>query len=250
MKYLVDKLSYLHTTHGVAGIKQSFEDEGVSIDDVVTMRRITELCGLPLFVKIGGCEAKTDINQCIRLGVDALIAPMVETPFALSKYVNSVSPDENIKLLFVCESKTAYQNLKDILSTEEAKRLSGVVVGRSDFCKSNSLSKSKVDCASVCKEVEEILTLAKSHDLVTTMGGNISTKSVKFIKSMYEAGYLDKIETRNVIIELTPDNITKLDTVIQDVLSFEISWLKYKSQRYSEVSDECIYRAGLLESRR
>ena len=88
MKQLIDQLSYLKKEYNIAGIKQSFEDEGVPYDDVVTMRRITELCGLPLFVKIGGCEAKTDIRNCINLGVDAVVAPMIETPFALSKFLS------------------------------------------------------------------------------------------------------------------------------------------------------------------
>ena len=56
MKELIDQLSYLKKDYNIAGIKQSFEDEGVTYDDVVTMRRITELCGLPLFVKIGICN--------------------------------------------------------------------------------------------------------------------------------------------------------------------------------------------------
>ena len=50
------------------------------------MKRITELCGLQSFVKIGGCEAKTDLYNCVKLGVNGVIAPMIETPFALLKF--------------------------------------------------------------------------------------------------------------------------------------------------------------------
>ena len=36
------------------------------------------------FVKVGGCEANTDIYNCLKIGVNGIIAPMVETPFAIS----------------------------------------------------------------------------------------------------------------------------------------------------------------------
>jgi hypothetical protein len=67
---------------------------------------------------------------------------------------------------------------------------------------------------------------------------------------MFELGLLDKIETRNVIIELNDGNITKLKKVIRGALDFEINWLRYNSRSYADLSDEYIYRAGLLESRK
>ncbi len=250
MKTLIDQLSRLKKDYNIAGIKQSFEDEGVTYDDVVTMRRITELCGLPLFVKIGGCEAKTDIRNCINLGIDAVVAPMVETPFALSKFLNAVNKEEPIKTLFLCESITAYDNLDYIFSLPESDRLTGVIVGRSDFTKSMGLNKSEVDTKDVCTRVEKVLKAAKNKNLITTIGGNISTKSSCFIKKMFELGLLDKIETRNVIIELNDGNITKLKKVIRGALDFEINWLRYNSRSDADLSDEYIYRAGLLESRK
>ncbi len=104
MKKLIEQLELLKTKYDIFGIKQSFEDEGVIFDDVITMRRITELCNLPLYVKIGGCEAKTDINNCQKIGVDTIIAPMVETPFALKKYLSSVEETSPLKLMEAVEN--------------------------------------------------------------------------------------------------------------------------------------------------
>ena len=250
MKELIKQLCRLKKEYNIAGIKQSFEDEGVTYDDVVTMRRITELCELPLFIKIGGCEAKTDIRNCINLGVDAVVAPMVETPFALSKFLNAVGKDAQIKTLFLCESITAYDNLDSIFSLKEAERLTGIIVGRSDFTKSMGLNKSEVDTKKICDHVEKTLKTAKSKKLITTMGGNISTKSSCFVKKMFEKGLLDKIETRNVIIQLNEDNIMRLKEVIRQALDFEINWLRYNSRSYADLSHEYTYRAGLLESRK
>ena len=41
MKTLVNKLQLLKTI-GVVGVKQSFEDEGAILQDVILMRRITD----------------------------------------------------------------------------------------------------------------------------------------------------------------------------------------------------------------
>ena len=249
MNYLIDKLNSLKP-YGVVGIKQSFEDEGVIYDDVVTMRRITEICSVPLYVKIGGCEAKSDINNCIRLGVDSIIAPMVETEFSMKKYLGSVAEDTEIEMMFVCETKTAVENIQSILTVPGADRLGGIVFGRSDFTKSLNLSKSEVDSEVVNSYIEKTLRIAKEHFLKTTMGGNISVRSTQFIQKLFMAKLLDKIETRNVVIGLNDSNINNLSQTIQTVLDFEMDWLRYKAKQYSTIAEDCIYRAALLQNRK
>jgi hypothetical protein len=249
MKNLIENLNQL-STYGVIGMKQSFEDEGVLLDDVITVKRITELCSLQSYVKIGGCEAKTDLYNCVKLGVNGIIAPMVETPFALSKFINITDdyPDK-IDAYIVIESKTAYENINDILASSKNK-LKGIVVGRSDFSKSYNLNKSEVDSDFIYDKVEDILLSAKAYGLTTTMGGNISTKSTEFIKKMYVKKLLDKIETRNVVIKLTNQNINIIDEVIQKSLDFEINWLKYKIETSSYLSNEYSSRIQLLSNRK
>lgn len=249
MKNLIENLTQLSVL-GIVGMKQSFEDEGVLLDDVITVKRITELCGLQSYVKIGGCEAKTDLYNCVKLGVNGVIAPMVETSFALSKFINIVNDYPNkIDPYIVIESKTAYENINDILFSSQNK-LKGIIIGRSDFSKSYNLNKSEVDSDFIYNKVEDILVSAKTHNLITTMGGNISTKSTEFIKKMYAKKLLDKIETRNIVIKLTNQNIDIIDEVIQKSLDFEISWLKYKLEASSYLSNEYSFRIELLSNRK
>ena len=144
MKKLIKDLEIL-SEKGIIGIKQSFEDEGALHQDILTMRRITELCNLKLSVKIGGCEAKTDINFCNNIGVNGIVAPMVETKFAFQKFIESVIDLENIKFYINIESKTAYKNLSDILESPSSKLISGIVIGRSDLVKSYGYSKDQVN---------------------------------------------------------------------------------------------------------
>jgi 4-hydroxy-2-oxoheptanedioate aldolase len=249
MKNLIENLKQL-SMYGIIGMKQSFEDEGVLLDDVITVKRITELCEMQSYVKIGGCEAKSDLYNCVRLGINGVIAPMVETPFALSKFLDIIKDyDGKIDPYIVIESKTAYENVDDILKASEDK-LKGIVIGRSDFSKSYNLSKSEVDSPFVYAKVEHILTTAKERGLLTTMGGNVSIQSNSFIQQAYSKHLLDKIETRNMVIKLDDQNIKYIDEVIQKALNFEIKWLKYKLQASTYLVDTYNNRINLLSARK
>ena len=50
------------------------------------MKKITKKAKLQLNVKIGGCEAKNDIYFCEWLKVNSMVAPMVESPYALKNF--------------------------------------------------------------------------------------------------------------------------------------------------------------------
>ncbi|MCK9429853.1 MAG: HpcH/HpaI aldolase/citrate lyase family protein [Candidatus Omnitrophica bacterium] len=249
MNNLIKQLEQLSNRYNIIGIKQSFEDEGVLLNDVITMRRITELCGLELFVKIGGCEAKSDINNCVQLGVDNIIAPMVETPFALKKFIDYAKQFNTTKLYFVCESKTTVLNLSNIIDSESVDYLTGIIIGRSDLTKSLGLSKSTVDGNIINAIVTSTLLKLKNTNLQVTLGGNISSKSIDFIKELYNLNYLHNIETRNVVIKLNKHNVECLDEVLQQVLNFEIDWLKYKSQVGERNQKELSERIELLKQR-
>jgi hypothetical protein len=247
---LKDSLENLGKNYGVIGMKQSFEDEGVLLNDVVAFKRVTEICGLQSFVKIGGCEAKSDLYNCIRMGINGIIAPMVETPFSLSKFTDMMEDYTNrADAYIVIESKTSYENIDEILINSKNK-LKGIIVGRSDFSKSYNLNKSEVDSNFIYDKVEEILIKAKKYNYVTTLGGSVSTRSTKFIKDMYSKNLLDRIETRNVVIELTENNIHIIDNVIQKALDFEIEWLQYKLSISSKLSADYSERIGLLKNRK
>lgn len=249
MTELIYDLKELKSNYGVIGIKQSFEDEGVILDDVITMRRITELAGLELYIKIGGCEANSDIQTCENLGVDAIIAPMIETEFAMQKYMEATQ-DSKMKLYFVCESKTAGLNINEILKKSENK-LTGVVIGRSDLCKSFGMNKSEVNSDAMAAVIRNILREIKEFGLSTTMGGNISIKSLDLILDLYNKKLLDKIETRNVVINLNnPIFHSILKETIRKSLDFEIKWLKYKSQNYLKTGNSYSLRASALENRK
>lgn len=248
MKQLVKELKNLIPL-GVVGIKQSFEDEGALPQDVLTMRRITEQIGLDLSVKIGGCEAKTDIKFCENIGVDKIVAPMIESRFALSKFIESVTDIDNIKFYINIESHQAQSNIEQILDSPSSKLLSGVVLGRSDMIKSYGLSKSNVDGYMMNGILENVFKEAKRYGFDTIMGGNISPKSSDMIQKLYNENLLKSIETRNVIIKLNNKNIKNITPLIKSSLLFESKWLQYKANQYNKIGKEYTDRSKLILDR-
>lgn len=248
MEKIVEELKNL-TSLGVVGIKQSFEDEGALPQDILTMRRITEQIGLNLSIKIGGCEAKTDIQFCKSINADKIVAPMVETSFALTKFIESIINIPKLNFYINIESKTAYENLDNILSSPSSKLLSGIVIGRSDLTKSYGFGKDYVDSPQMQDIVYKALVKCKEYNITTLMGGNISSKSSKFVKKLYKEKLLEYIETRNVIIKLNNKNINNIASIIKSSLIFESKWLQYKANYYNKIGKEYTDRSILILNR-
>jgi len=249
MKHIVEELKNLAKL-GIVGIKQSFEDEGALQQDVLTMRRITEQAGVDLSVKIGGCEAKTDIQFCKSIGVNKLVAPMIETPFALTKFIESVADIDDMKFYINIESHHAQNNLKEILESPSSKLLSGIVLGRSDMIKSYGQSKDQVDGYMMNDIVtNSFKTARREYGLHTIMGGNLSPRSSNIISTLYNDKLLNCIETRNVIIQLNDSNIKDISNLIKMSLLFESEWLKYKAESYNSLGRSYITRSEIIKDR-
>tara|TARA_B100000315_G_scaffold257396_1_gene306105 strand:+ start:926 stop:1588 length:663 start_codon:yes stop_codon:yes gene_type:complete len=219
------------------------------------MKRICDSVGTYVSVKIGGCEAISDINNCLLLDVNGIVAPMVESEFALQKFIEAVNSNipiekrNNLNFYINIETKNAYENLDKILSSPTSKLLTGIVVGRSDLTKSFGYGKQDVISSEMCDVVIDILTQSKEYGFKTLMGGNIGSSSINFIKKIYDVKLLDNIETRNVIIDLNNADIDNLDSLIKDSLLFESNWLNYKADYYSKIGNEYINRSKIIFDR-
>ena len=120
-KQLLEQLLILKEVYNVTGIKAEFEAEGSTYNDLVRLRRLTDKAGLNLILKIGGVEAVRDIKDSIELGVDGIVAPMVETAFGVKKFLSaykSIYRDNRIKLAINIETRNAIEELDDILDYE------------------------------------------------------------------------------------------------------------------------------------
>ena len=83
---MVEILKILKKDYGVIAVKSEFETEGSRKNELTKLRDIISKAGLKMYIKIGGCEAVRDLDDCKILGADGIMAPMIETPFAASKF--------------------------------------------------------------------------------------------------------------------------------------------------------------------
>jgi 4-hydroxy-2-oxoheptanedioate aldolase len=231
MKKLINNLKELKK-FGMIGVKQSLEDEGATFKDIELMRKITLKAGVDLNVKIGGCEAKNDIYFCKQIKVNSIVAPMVESEYALKKFIQiAYDPKDKFTNLFVnIETKNALINLRKIINSKYFKFLDGIVFGRSDIAGSYNLQKKDVNSKMIFSKISNALLLLKNKNKLIKMGGSITPTSISFIENFYKKKLLKRVETRNIEIELNKKNIENLNVSINKIFAFEMKWLQYKSK--------------------
>jgi len=147
---------------GVVSVKAEFEAEGTRMDELLRLVDIARTAGLPLTVKIGGCEAIRDLLEAKQIGVKYIVAPMIETPYALTKYIAAknlvykAEDKEDTDFLFNMETITGFNNRDELVKVASwAEGVQGIVFGRVDFSGSLGLSRDGVDSRQVTDSVIE-----------------------------------------------------------------------------------------------
>ena len=229
---------------GLVAIKQSLEDEGASFEDISLMRKITKKIGIKLNVKVGGCEAKNDIFFCTSISSDGIVAPMVESEYALKKFIHTVPSFFKGDLYINLESKNAFKSLKKIVNSKEFGKLKGAVIGRSDLAGSFNLTKAEVDSDKIFNLLNLQLKQIKDKGKLIKMGGSITQNSKIFITKLFKKKLIDRIETRNIELKLNNHTLKNFDIIIPLIFKFEIEWLKYKEKNFklNEISKKSIIK--------
>lgn len=181
--------------------------------------------GHRFFVKIGGCEAATDFDMARTLGASDIVAPMIESVFALEKFHKlAASRDALDRGLWInIETIDGYEKSQQILHNAARLGLRGVIVGRGDLAESMGLKRDQVESEAVNNITEEILSRAKGFGLATGVGGGISPRSTAAIESWVNQGLLDHFETRKVLISVQAKNF---ELAIRTALRLEIGWIE------------------------
>ena len=113
-KKMVDSLIDLKENYNVLAIKAEFEAEGTSFEEAFKLRELTSKAGLNFSLKIGGCEAIKDMFEAKKIDINSLIAPMIESSYALKKFVKAIESvftekeKQNINFLINFETITGY----------------------------------------------------------------------------------------------------------------------------------------------
>jgi len=251
---MVDVLQDLKENHNVAGIKAEFEAEGTRLEEALRLKEVVTRAGLDLTIKVGGCEALKDMYDARSIGACRIVAPMIESAYALKKYLGAakmVFPKEEMKqvsLLANIETIAAFECFDEMLKIENIAELDGIVLGRVDMTGSLGLTREDVNSEKLFKITKELLTKAKAKGLECVVGGGVAKESLPFFNRLPK-GLLDRYETRKVIFKC-PESLTDdaPDGILKAV-GFELMWLKNKRNFYGSIYSEDEQRINMLEKR-
>jgi len=247
---MLELLKKLKEYYGVLAIKAEFEAEGTRTDELVMLNEVVFRADMDLFIKIGGCEAIRDLDQCRVLGASGIMAPMIETPFAMRKFsdaIQKVYADQmaDIEWIINAETITCHQNLDAILDVGKP-FLNTVAIGRVDYSASIGLGRDAINSEQMLEHVTDIAKRSKECGYRVGFGGGISIDAIPFICAM--SPYIDKFETRKVVFKSSSDRNLLRDGIIA-AMEFETLYLKNKCSYYDRMANEDRCRLKMLTGR-
>ena len=250
----VNILTDLVENYGLVGIKTSFEDEGATFNEVLRLKEICNQSKTKVTLKIGGPEAIRDIKDSMVIGVKGLVAPMVESEFGLTKFINAINnnlPSEvvnSLQLNVNIETQTAVANIDKILSQKAAESLYGVTLGRVDLVSSMKKDRTFVNSEEVYQIAHDVFERTKKLGAKACIGGAVSTESLDFLKKLHSEKLLDKFETRYAIFDPSIA-LKKMSKALSKAQLFEYEWMTNKLEYYSNLAYQDEARIKMIQNR-
>ena len=252
---MTEILTDLRENYGVVTIKAEFEAEGTRVDELLRLVDMTRSAGLPMTVKIGGCEAIRDLLESKQIGVRYVIAPMVETGYAASKYVQAKNivftedEQQDTDFLLNMETITGFNNQQEIFDAINIPNgVDGVVFGRVDFTGSLGWGREAINEQRTTDYVLETARLCKANKKQLVMGGGVSYESLDAIRQV-QAIRLDRFETRKVVFDADKALAADIEGALVKAVQFELLWLENKRDYYTGIGQEDGKRIGMLSAR-
>jgi len=252
---MLNCLKALRQEHGAVGVKAEFEAEGTRIDELLRLIEIARKADMKIALKIGGCEAIRDLIESKQLGVEYIIAPMVETPYALSKFIEAKNKiydkteQVDTDFLFNVETITAFNHINEMVAlAAKDNNLDGLVFGRVDFVGSMGWSRDEINTEAVTDYCIKVSQVTKQYDIDMVVGGAVSVDAISMLRKIHDAK-LTRFETRKVLFEASAMNGKTIEKGLPEAVKFELLWLLNKRDYYSLIMKEDDRRIDMLESR-
>lgn len=236
LKSLRQELLFLKANHHVVALKTGTEIEDMSFEEIRLLRELTKISEhekIPLIVKVGGPEARNDIRNMLKMEVDMVLAPMVESVYALVNFVTTAlelmeEERTKVQLAINLETQTALQNLDLMLDSEAIKHLHQVTIGRGDLSKSMHLS---VDDEEVLQKTALALRKLKKQGLLTSVGGGLSLQNITILSRRIMS---HRLNTRHIVLENSHEFRKKAQEHLYEALSFECRLYRFFAQKFPE----------------
>lgn len=251
-RQMLDMLLKGRDEYGVVAVKAEFEAEGTRPDEFLRLLHLAHYANLQVALKIGGCEAVSDLLASRLYGVNHIIAPMVETPYALKKYVEAKDKThgdnpEGVKFLFNLETQSTFENLDAMVAAARG-NVDGVVFGRVDFTLSRAMPREAVNDPSISAAVLKAAHACRDNDLELVVGGSVSLAAIPALRE-FRRVRLDRFETRKVIFDGSAIERANIEEGILNAVDFETAWLKNKRDYYAAIAVEDAKRIDMMEKR-
>lgn len=254
-RQMLDILKRGRDDYGYVSVKAEFEAEGTRIDELMRLVELARRADLEVTVKIGGCEAIRDLLESRQIGVRYIVAPMVETPYALSKYVaakNTVYLEEertDTDFLFNIETFTGFDNREQLANQAIVPEgVQGMVFGRVDYCGSLGMNRDSINDDRVTEDILTVAALCKSKGLDLVVGGGVSKDSIACLRAIAEVR-LTRFETRKIVFNGPAITSSTIDAGLLNAVHFELLWLLNKQSYYATIAAEDNKRIDMLEKR-
>jgi hypothetical protein len=249
---MLDLLKRGRDEHGVVAVKAEFEAEGTRPDEFLRLLELARRADLKVALKIGGCEAISDLFASKLYGIDYVIAPMVETPYALSKFIEAKEKTHGpnncgTQFLFNLETETTLRNL-DAMVERAQSGVDGIVFGRVDFTLSRGMPRGAINERTITDAVLRVARVCAKTDLELVVGGSVSTDAISALREIQQVR-LDRFETRKVIFAGEAVQSPSIVAGIRNAVEFELAWLVNKRNYYGVIAAEDESRIAMMEKR-
>ena len=247
---LFKNLKILKEKFSVQAIKAEFEAEGSNQFDIYKLRSLTNKLDIKLYIKIGGVEAVNDIYFCVEVGADGIIAPMVESKFAIKKFLDSISKLKLRKkphLSINIETINAVNNIEEIIKLAKG-NINNITIGRSDLALSHFRDDISQNSLIIENKIFLISKKAVQSRLTCTVGGGIDMNTIQLYRNNKNIKLVSKLETRKVIF--LKSTMLRNSNALNAALDFEKNYVLYKKEINNLKLKSEISRLTKLQTRR